>query len=283
MTARDSVADYKAPAWHVGERSAYLIRQDDDSRQRVYYDDTHNQRRYPVDSCVGRNTVKVSKLQASDNRQVMLKAAAEQMRGQGLTQMSVAEVAKAAGLTHGALYSHFGSREALQVQAMGQAFSDCADLFTGKTAKEFLQTYLSLEHRDHAEQGCPTSAFVSEMRLQSEPSRIAFWEGLQRSLALTAASLGLGAAPNQQSRAIFALSAMAGGMAISRAIRDIDETASANVLQAVDKQLRELVLSWSGRAQHKVGAKPKRLRSEKPPGSTSSAASPRARRRRPTS
>ena len=61
--------------------------------------------------------MKVSKSKASDNREAILTAASTQIRGRGLDQTSVADVARAAGLTHGALYSHFQSKDALTAEA----------------------------------------------------------------------------------------------------------------------------------------------------------------------
>jgi AcrR family transcriptional regulator len=78
----------------------------------------------------GEPGMKVSKSQAADNRGAILKAAAAQIRRQGLEHTSVIEVARVAGLTHGALYSHFQSKDALTAEAMTCAFEDCLREFT---------------------------------------------------------------------------------------------------------------------------------------------------------
>ena len=123
--------------------------------------------------------MKVSKAQASDNRDAIIQAAAAQIRGRGFDQMSVAEVAQAAGLTHGALYSHFKSKDALKTEATTRAFEDCIRAFTGLEPAEFLRNYLSAEHRDNPQAGCPTAALVSEVSRQSAGSQAAFrgWGG----------------------------------------------------------------------------------------------------------
>ena len=167
----------------------------------------------------------------------ILQVAATQIRERGFEQMSVADIAKAAGLTHGALYSHFKSKEALQSAALARAFDDCATGFTGLTLEQFLARYLSPEHRDNAGHGCPTAALMSEMPWQSEEARAAFHDGLIRFAALTGDTLGSDEVEDSAGLTLFAFAAMAGGVAIARAIRDTDQAASDAVLQAVAAHL----------------------------------------------
>lgn len=185
--------------------------------------------------------MKVSKQQAAENRDAILQVAGTQLRERGFSQMSVAEVAKAAGLTHGALYSHFKSKEALQVAAIERAFADCAAAFSDLAPEEFLARYLSPAHRDNVGHGCPTAALLSEMRWQSDAAKAAFHDGLIRFAALTGDRLGRSGAAEARELALFAFAAMAGGLAIARAIRDQDEAASDAVLQAVAHQLQRLM------------------------------------------
>lgn len=187
--------------------------------------------------------MKVSKQQAAENRDAILQVAATQIRERGFEQVSVGEIAKAAGLTHGALYSHFKSKEALQSAALARAFEDCATRFTGLTLEQFLGRYLSPEHRDNAGGGCPTAALLSEMPWQSKEARAAFHDGLIRFAALTGDTLGSGHVKDTEGLTLFAFAAMAGGVAIARAIRDTDEAASDAVLQAVADQLHRMLSS----------------------------------------
>src|ERR1700681_94318 len=103
--------------------------------------------------------MKVSKSKAADNRDAILQAAAAQMRGRGLDQTSIADVARASGLTHGALYNHFGSKDALTTEAMKCAFAECLREFTGLSAPQFSRIYLSAYRGDHPEKDCPAAAF----------------------------------------------------------------------------------------------------------------------------
>lgn len=184
--------------------------------------------------------MKVSKQQAFENREAIVQVAAEQLRERGFSQMSVAEVTKAAGLTHGALYSHFKSKEALQAAAIERAFEDCTSEFAGLTPDQFLERYLSPQHRDDAGHGCPTAALASEMRWQSEEAQTAFSNGVSRYFAVTADSISGGKAQGQPDLTMLAFVAMAGGLAISRALRGVDEAASDAVLRTVADQLRQV-------------------------------------------
>jgi TetR/AcrR family transcriptional repressor of nem operon len=185
--------------------------------------------------------MKVSKARASDNRDAILRAASAQMRGRGLGQTSVAEVAQAANLTHGALYSHFQSKDALTTEAMKCAFADCLREFTGLPAPKFLQRYLSTQHRDNPEVGCPAAALVSEVARQPAELQAAFRNGIDHFIALAGESLEAVGAKHGHDRAILMFAAMVGGLALSRAIRNVDASGSTEILRAVRNQLGLLV------------------------------------------
>jgi TetR/AcrR family transcriptional regulator, transcriptional repressor for nem operon len=185
--------------------------------------------------------MKVSKSKASDNRDAILQAASAQIRSRGLDQTSIADVARASGLTHGALYSHFASKDALATEAMNCAFADCLRDFAGLPAPQFLKRYLSTEHRDHPEVGCPAAALVSEISRQPAQLQEAFRGGVDRFVALAGESLEAVGAEHGHDRAVLLFAAMVGGLALSRALRDADAASSVDILRAVKKELGLLV------------------------------------------
>lgn len=193
--------------------------------------------------------MKVSKRQASDNRDAIIHAAAAQLRAHGFEQMSVTAIAQAAGLTHGALYSHFKSKETLKTEATKRAFEECLSAFSGLAPMEFLDQYLSPAHRDHPEQGCPTSALVSEARWQPDDAKAAFRDGVEQFIALTGKGLETLKAEHGRDRAVFMFASMVGGLAISRAIRDDDAAGSDDILRAVAEQLKLLIAASSAPAR----------------------------------
>jgi TetR/AcrR family transcriptional repressor of nem operon len=92
-------------------------------------------------------------------------------------------------LTHGALYSQFQSKDALTAETAKRAFDDCLRDFAGSNASEFPRRYLSAQHRDNPEEGCPTAALVSEISRQPAKLQAAFRSGIDRFIALASESL----------------------------------------------------------------------------------------------
>src|SRR5580698_10097559 len=112
--------------------------------------------------------MRVSKKQSETYRGSLLQAAGRLFNEKGFDGVGVAEVAKEAGLTHGALYAHFPSKDALAAEA----FSDgIAHRLTSmrrrkRTFEEFLDAMFSLEHRDNLADGCPMTASASDIARQ---------------------------------------------------------------------------------------------------------------------
>lgn len=182
--------------------------------------------------------MKVTKTQASENREAILDAAAAQIRARGLDQISVAEVARAAGLTHGALYSHFDSKETLKAAAARRAFDDTLSAFEGVPLDDFIGRYLSPQHRDNPDKGCPNAALVSEVWRQSASTQSIFKDGVKGFVDLAEDTLRTSDSVGGRDRAITMFAAMVGGMALSRAVRDVDKAGSDDILRAVATQLR---------------------------------------------
>ncbi|MEV8367565.1 TetR/AcrR family transcriptional regulator [Streptomyces niveus] len=116
---------------------------------------------------------RVSKEQAQENRRRIVDTASRLFREQGTDGVSVADLMKAAGLTHGGFYKHFDSKEALVDEATARAFDGVgtgdrqgADT-DGDAAKDarraFVENYLSPEHRDDMAGGCPTAGLATDM------------------------------------------------------------------------------------------------------------------------
>src|SRR3954469_24147640 len=93
----------------------------------------------------------------------ILKEASRLFRDRGFENVTVGEVMKAAGLTHGAFYAHFGSKQELQEAAVayGQDLSAVRARNHGATRKgrrAYVDRYLSTRHRDNPGGGCTMAA-----------------------------------------------------------------------------------------------------------------------------
>src|SRR5271156_2672501 len=95
----------------------------------------------------------------------IVKEASRLFRERGFEHVTVGEVMKAAGLTHGAFYAHFGSKQALQEAAIayGQGLTASRNESyapTKKGRKAYADRYLSPSHRDHPGDGCTMAALT---------------------------------------------------------------------------------------------------------------------------
>src|ERR1700722_8887006 len=133
--------------------------------------------------------LKVTKEKAAENRAALVKAAGHLFRERGIDGVGVAEISKKAGLTHGALYAQFPSKEALAAEAFAFALKPGFALMEDRdgrpaTLTNFLDHYLSLEHRDNLATSCPMSASASEVGRQDKVFGERFTEGLDQLVAL---------------------------------------------------------------------------------------------------
>jgi AcrR family transcriptional regulator len=97
--------------------------------------------------------MRVSKEKAAENRERILKAAARLIRERGISGAGVDALTEAAGMTHGSLYSQFGSKERLAEEALGHALVASGKTTAGAaTLDQYISGYLSPEHRDQVGQ-----------------------------------------------------------------------------------------------------------------------------------
>lgn len=107
----------------------------------------------------------------AETHRKIVKDAARRVRREGLNGAAVAAVMRDTGLTHGGFYKHFESKDELLLASIREAFHDTAEHLAraaehappGTGWKAIVKTYLSVEHCDHAERGCPLAALGSEM------------------------------------------------------------------------------------------------------------------------
>lgn len=120
---------------------------------------------------------RVSQAQAEENRRRVVETASRLFREQG-THASVADIMKAAGLTHGGFYKQFASKEALIDEATAHAFDELTRRHEdgleqhggqrGAAQRALIDAYLSPRHRDSPADGCPVAALVTDMAREGE-------------------------------------------------------------------------------------------------------------------
>lgn len=187
--------------------------------------------------------VKVTKEAAQKTRQDLVRVAGQTMRAHGVAAASVANIAAEAGLTHGAIYRHFGSKEYIAAAAITADFDTILALLDTIRARggglvDYYRAYLASDHRDHFVWGCPVAPLAAEIGRVAGPVQAAFAEGLARNLAAIADLSGIGDPAEARAYAIQALAMLSGAMAMARATRSSDPDTSRLIL---DKALAALL------------------------------------------
>jgi TetR/AcrR family transcriptional repressor of nem operon len=184
--------------------------------------------------------MRVSKKQAAENREALLQAANRLFRQRGIDGVGVAEIADEAGLTHGALYAHFPSKEALAAEAFSHGFA--GNLANTKawarerdrSFEEHLGGLISTHMRDDWEAGCPMAASASEIGRHGRAISATFAQAFEQLAAMIEASLKDAIPLTKRRRlAIAAVAAEIGAIAASRAVAKTDPALADEVLEAV--------------------------------------------------
>src|SRR5215469_15319720 len=142
----------------------------------------------------------------------ILKEASRLFRERGFENVSVNEVMKAAGLTHGAFYAHFGSKEELQAAAVAYGIKVSLGRMqrSKKNRGSYADRYLSRWHRDNPGDGCTMAALAQEVARSTPELKATFEHGLQEIL------LAIG---GERKEAIFCVASMIGGVVLARAVQ----------------------------------------------------------------
>ncbi|RWP59482.1 MAG: TetR/AcrR family transcriptional regulator [Mesorhizobium sp.] len=162
--------------------------------------------------------MKVSREQMAENRRRILDAASRLFRDKGFDAVSVAEVMKAAGLTHGGFYGHFSSKDDLIAQTLAHVIA--ADSSGGGDLRAYADAYLSPRHRDNAAGGCPTAGLVADIRHQTPAARSAMTQGLRSQIDHIGKTLPELDPADRRRTAIGCWAAMVGAVILARAIDD---------------------------------------------------------------
>jgi TetR/AcrR family transcriptional regulator, transcriptional repressor for nem operon len=155
-------------------------------------------------------------------------AAAKAIRRSGYDGTGVADIMKEAGLTHGAFYAHFESREALLVEAADRASAESSALAASVVAsalpnqalRALMETYLSKAHLEGIETGCPFSALGSEMPRQSPEVRLVATRRIKEMVDLIARQMPDWGHPSGHERALLTVASMVGALILARAVND---------------------------------------------------------------
>jgi TetR/AcrR family transcriptional repressor of nem operon len=185
-----------------------------------------------------------SQAEKAESRERILDVAARQIRKGGLESVSIAELMKAANLTHGGFYGHFPSRAALIAASLDRAlergdaaFAAAPPAKGGVTVKSIVNRYLSPAHRDSLGEGCAVAALAGDVgRTEDREVRDRMAQRLEDSFADMAQAMGGG--PDAERAALTAWSAMVGAISLSRVFRGTDR--SDEILRTARQSILDL-------------------------------------------
>lgn len=160
-----------------------------------------------------------------ETRRHILDVASAQFRESGIAAVGLAGIMADAGLTNGAFYTHFASKEKLVREVLTDALTrreerHKANLESGVALETTIRDYLSTRHRDRAGSGCPTAALVAEIARHPKATRDAFTGKVADIIALMAEQIRQGTAKDRRRKAIAIYSTMVGALQLARAVND---------------------------------------------------------------
>src|SRR6478752_1274510 len=158
-------------------------------------------------------------------RRHIIHVASSQFRESGIAAVGLAGIMAEAGLTNGAFYTHFASKEdlvrAVLIDALEQREQRHKDnLASGVALEATIRDYLSTRHRDRAGTGCPTAALVAEIARHPKATRDAFTGKVSDIIVLVAEQIRQGSAKERRRKAITIYSTMVGALQLARAVND---------------------------------------------------------------
>ncbi|MGW3103416.1 TetR/AcrR family transcriptional regulator [Streptomyces sp. NPDC001100] len=171
----------------------------------------------------GRPIVRVTKAQAERNRAHIVATAARLFRERGYDGVGVAELMAAAGFTHGGFYKHFRSKADLMAEASASGLAQTAARAEGLDPAEFVERYVSREHRDGRGDGCAVAALSGDAARQPVDIRTEFAAGIEKLLTALQAHGGTRGDMDQDAARALVIDTLAhsvGAVMLSRACPD---------------------------------------------------------------
>ena len=166
--------------------------------------------------------MRVSRSQAAENRQTVINVASRLFRKRGFDGIGLKDLMKGAGLTQGAFYKQFASKEDLAAQASRRAMESATHRWSAATAAKHedplgavIAFYLSMEHCAERMDGCPVVALGSDAARQGADVKASFEAGIREYLEMLGSWVG-----KTDGKAMAVLSTMVGAVLLSRAVND---------------------------------------------------------------
>ena len=168
-------------------------------------------------------------------RRRMIETAGRRFKSDGIDGSGIATLVADAGLTNGAFYGHFRSKDDLVASVVAQQLEDQVSRVNSlpaglESVVAFLSEYLSTTHRDDEAGGCPSAALLDEIGRCDDATRNAYTDGARSMIQAIARHLDDGNVQLANERAIGLFTLLVGSLQLARAVSDPE--LSAQVLAA---------------------------------------------------
>lgn len=190
--------------------------------------------------------MRVSRLQAEQNKQKVIDVASQLFREHGFDGIGLKDLMHGAGLTQGAFYKQFASKDDLAAQASARAMQSTQRRWEAAAVKNpqdplgaVIAFYLNPAHREKRMEGCPIAALGSDAARQNANIRASFETGIKEYLHLLTGWFSeagdvavdeAAAGAETSDKAMATLSTMVGALLLARAVND--EQLAGRILQA---------------------------------------------------
>ena len=192
--------------------------------------------------------MRVSRAQAEENRQNVIDVASRLFREHGFDGIGLKDLMEGAGMTHGAFYKQFESKEGLVAEASARAFesatsrwSDAVEANPKDPLGAVIAFYLSKGHRKEKMEGCPLVALGADAARQSADVKASFEAGIREHLSVLTRLISKADSQEKRNKAMAILSTMVGAVTLSRAVND--PRLAQSLLDAAAESVREAASS----------------------------------------
>ena len=173
--------------------------------------------------------MRVSRVQAAENRETVINVASRLFRERGFDGIGLKDLMKGAGLTQGAFYKQFASKDDLAAQASRRAVESASRRWTEAAAANpedplaaVTAFYLSTQHRRQRRDGCPIVALGADAARQGKDVKASFEAGIRAHLELLGRMMAESEGEVSKGKAMAVLSTMVGAMTLARVVNDPD-------------------------------------------------------------
>jgi TetR/AcrR family transcriptional regulator, transcriptional repressor for nem operon len=174
---------------------------------------------------VGTLMARYSQEHKDATRRRIIETAGRRFKQDGIDASGIATLMADAGLTNGAFYAHFDSKDDLVATVVGEELGRQAASFgelpRGRAGLEaFVRAYLSAQHRDNPDHGCPSAALLDEIGRCPATTKEAYTDGAQAILDEISARLTPEDPVSARGTALSLFTMLVGALQLARALSD---------------------------------------------------------------